>query len=96
MFFTNDQLKRYSRHIILKDVGARGKKKIRNAKILVVRTGGLGAPAAMYLAATGVGTLGLADFDVVELSNLQRQIIHSTADVGKVHCKMKCNRTPRQ
>lgn len=83
MTFTNEQLERYSRHIIIKDVGAKGQKKIRNAKVLVVGTGGLGAPAAMYLAAAGIGTIGLADFDVVELSNLQRQIIHSTADVGK-------------
>jgi thiamine biosynthesis protein ThiS len=81
--FNNEQLERYSRHIILKGVGAKGQKKIRNAKILVIGTGGLGSPAAMYLAAAGVGTIGLADFDVVELSNLQRQIIHSTADVGK-------------
>lgn len=81
--FTNEQLERYSRHIILKDVGVKGQKKIRNAKVLVIGTGGLGSPAAMYLAAAGVGTIGLADFDVVELSNLQRQIIHSTADVGK-------------
>lgn len=81
--FTNEQMERYSRHIILKDVGVKGQKKIRNAKVLVIGTGGLGAPAAMYLAAAGLGTIGLADFDVVELSNLQRQIIHSTADVGK-------------
>ncbi|MHC1759536.1 MAG: ThiF family adenylyltransferase [Negativicutes bacterium] len=83
MAFTNEQIERYSRHIILKDVGVKGQKKIRDAKVLIVGTGGLGAPAAMYLAAAGVGTIGLADFDVVELSNLQRQIIHSTADVGK-------------
>ncbi|HWR31280.1 MAG TPA: molybdopterin-synthase adenylyltransferase MoeB [Negativicutes bacterium] len=83
MAFTNEQMERYSRHIILKDVGVKGQKKIRNAKVLVIGTGGLGAPAAMYLAAAGLGTIGLADFDVVELSNLQRQIIHSTADVGK-------------
>ena len=81
--FTNDQMERYSRHLILKDVGAKGQKKIRQAKILIVGAGGLGAPAAMYLAAAGIGTIGLADFDVVELSNLQRQIIHATADVGK-------------
>ena len=81
--FTNEQLERYSRHIILKDVGVKGQKKIRNAKVLVIGTGGLGSPASMYLAAAGVGTIGLADSDVVELSNLQRQIIHSTADVGK-------------
>jgi len=81
--FTNEQMERYSRHILLKDVGVKGQRKIRNAKVLVIGTGGLGSPAAMYLAAAGVGTIGLADFDVVELSNLQRQIIHSTADVGK-------------
>lgn len=81
--FTNEQMERYSRHIILKDVGVKGQKKIQNAKVLIVGTGGLGAPAAMYLAAAGVGTIGLADFDTVDLSNLQRQIIHSTPDVGK-------------
>ena len=83
MAFTNEQLERYSRHIILKEVGAKGQKKLLNAKVLVIGAGGLGAPVAMYLAAAGVGTIGIADADVVDLSNLQRQIIHATADVGK-------------
>lgn len=83
MSLTNDQLERYSRHIILKDVGGKGQKKLLNSKVLIVGTGGLGAPAAMYLAAAGIGTIGLVDFDVVDLSNLQRQIIHQTKDVGK-------------
>ena len=83
MAFTNEQLERYSRHIILKKVGAKGQKKLLNAKVLIIGAGGLGAPAAMYLAAAGVGTIGIADADEVDLSNLQRQIIHTTADVGK-------------
>ena len=83
MAFTNEQLERYSRHIILKEVGARGQKKLLNAKVLIIGAGGLGAPAAMYLAAAGVGTIGIADADEVDLSNLQRQIIHTTADIGK-------------
>ena len=83
MAFTNEQLERYSRHIILKEVGAKGQKKLLNAKVLIIGTGGLGAPAAMYLAAAGVGTIGIADADEVDLSNLQRQIIHTTADIGK-------------
>lgn len=83
MAFTDEQLDRYSRHIILKEVGVKGQKKLLNSKILVIGTGGLGAPAAMFLAAAGVGTIGLVDYDVVELSNLQRQIIHYTQDVGK-------------
>ncbi|HPT90374.1 MAG TPA: molybdopterin-synthase adenylyltransferase MoeB [Acetivibrio sp.] len=83
MNFTNEQMERYSRHIILKDVGVKGQKKLLESKVLIVGTGGLGAPAAMFLAAAGVGTIGLVDFDAVELSNLQRQIIHLTKDVGK-------------
>ena len=82
MDFTDQQLERYSRHIILKDVGAEGQIKIRQAKVLVVGVGGLGAPVALYLAAAGVGTIGLVDGDVVDLSNLQRQVIHFTKDVG--------------
>ena len=83
MAFTNEHLERYSRHIILKEVGAKGQKKLLNAKVLIIGAGGLGAPAALYLAAAGVGTIGIADADEVDLSNLQRQVIHPTADVGK-------------
>lgn len=83
MAFSNEQLERYSRHIILKEIGVKGQKKLLNAKVLIIGAGGLGAPAAMYLAAAGVGTIGIADADEVDLSNLQRQIIHATDDVGK-------------
>lgn len=83
MNLSNEQLERYSRHIILKQVGGKGQEKILSGKVLVIGAGGLGAPAAMYLAAAGVGTLGLVDYDTVDLSNLQRQIIHQTKDVGK-------------
>ena len=74
MAFTNEQLERYSRHIILKEIGVKGQKKLLNAKVLIIGAGGLGAPVAMYLAAAGVGTIGIADADEVDLSNLQRQI----------------------
>ncbi len=87
MALTDEQIERYSRHIILKEVGAKGQKKLLNAKVLIIGAGGLGAPAAMYLAAAGVGTIGIADADEVDLSNLQRQIIHSTDDVGKAKVK---------
>ena len=80
--FTEEELLRYSRHILLKDVGVEGQEKIRNGKVLVVGAGGLGAPVALYLAAAGVGTIGIVDGDVVDLSNLQRQVIHFTSDVG--------------
>ena len=83
MAFTNEQLERYSRHIILKEIGVKGQKKLLNAKVLIIGAGGLGAPAALYLAAAGVGTIGIADADTVDLSNLQRQVIHATADIGK-------------
>ncbi len=83
MAFSNEQLERYSRQIILKEVGVKGQKKLLNAKVLIIGAGGLGAPCAMYLAAAGVGTIGIADADEVDLSNLQRQIIHATEDVGK-------------
>ncbi len=82
--FTPDEVRRYSRHLILPEFGARGQKKLRAAKVLVVGAGGLGSPAAMYLAAAGVGTLGLVDFDVVDVSNLQRQVLHGTPDVGRL------------
>lgn len=81
--FTEEQVYRYSRHIILQDVGGVGQKKLLKAKVLLVGAGGLGSPASMYLAAAGVGTLGLVDFDKVDLSNLQRQILHRTKDVGR-------------
>ena len=80
---TNEQLERYSRHIILSQVGGIGQKKILSSKVLIIGTGGLGSPAAMYLAAAGVGHIGLVDYDTVDLSNLQRQIIHQTCDVGR-------------
>lgn len=83
MNFTEDQIKRYSRHILLPEVGGKGQEKLLKAKVLVVGTGGLGSPASIYLAAAGVGTIGIVDSDVVDLSNLQRQILHSTPDVGR-------------
>ena len=83
MNLTEEQIERYSRHIILQDVGGAGQEKILNSKVLIIGTGGLGAPAALYLAAAGVGTLGIIDGDVVDVSNLQRQVIHFTPDVNK-------------
>jgi molybdopterin-synthase adenylyltransferase len=83
MPFTDEELERYSRHIILKEIGVKGQKKIMNGSVLIIGAGGLGAPAAMYLAAAGVGRIGIADADVVDLSNLQRQVIHTTGDLGK-------------
>lgn len=83
MPFTNEQLERYSRHIILKEIGVKGQKKLMKGSVLIIGAGGLGAPAALYLAAAGVGKIGIVDADVVDLSNLQRQVIHTTADVGK-------------
>jgi len=81
---TNEEIARYSRHLILPEVGYEGQQKLKAAKVLAVGTGGLGAPLALYLAAAGVGTIGLVDFDTVDASNLQRQVIHSTATVGKL------------
>src|SRR4051794_1060759 len=78
-----DEIQRYGRHLILPEVGMEGQKKLKAARVLLIGTGGLGAPLGMYLAAAGVGTLGLVDFDVVDFSNLQRQIIHGTSDVGR-------------
>jgi Dinucleotide-utilizing enzymes involved in molybdopterin and thiamine biosynthesis family 2 len=80
--FTEEQIKRYARHIILPEVGGKGQEKLLNSKVLVIGAGGLGSPAILYLAAAGVGTIGIVDFDVVDLSNLQRQIIHNTERVG--------------
>ena len=81
--FTEAQIERYSRHIILKEVGGKGQKKLLAGKVLIIGAGGLGSPVALYLAAAGVGTIGIADADVVDLSNLQRQVIHHTTDIGK-------------
>lgn len=83
MNLTEEQIKRYSRHIILEDVGVEGQERIFNGKVLIIGAGGLGSPAALYLAAAGVGTIGLIDGDVVDLTNLQRQVIHFTPDLNK-------------
>ncbi len=83
MDFTEEQIERYSRHIILPEVGGRGQAKLLKSKVFVLGAGGLGSPALLYLAAAGVGTIGMADGDCVDLSNLQRQIIHNTGKVGK-------------
>jgi adenylyltransferase/sulfurtransferase len=80
---TLDEVRRYSRHLIIPDVGMAGQKRLKNAKVLVIGAGGLGSPALLYLAAAGVGTLGIAEFDEVDESNLQRQIIHGQSDIGK-------------
>jgi sulfur-carrier protein adenylyltransferase/sulfurtransferase len=80
---SNDEIRRYSRHLILPDIGVDGQKRLKAAKVLLIGTGGLGAPVAMYLAAAGVGTLGLVDFDTVDISNLQRQIIHGESTIGQ-------------
>src|SRR5438874_1914181 len=80
---TKEEVARYSRHLIIPDVGVNGQKRLKNAKVLVIGAGGLGSPALLYLAAAGVGTLGIVDFDVVDESNLQRQVIHGQSDVGR-------------
>ncbi|MBX6723987.1 MAG: ThiF family adenylyltransferase, partial [Dactylosporangium sp.] len=78
-----DEIRRYSRHLIIPDVATTGQKRLKNARVLCVGAGGLGSPALMYLAAAGVGTLGIVDFDTVDESNLQRQVIHGVSDVGR-------------
>ncbi|MBP5606219.1 MAG: ThiF family adenylyltransferase, partial [Ruminiclostridium sp.] len=80
---TNEEIKRYSRHLLLKEVGVKGQRRLKGAKVLIVGLGGLGTPLAQYLAAAGVGTLGLIDYDEVEESNLQRQVIHGSRDIGR-------------
>src|SRR5437879_11326782 len=79
-----DEVERYARHIVLREVGGPGQAALKEASVLVVSAGGLGAPALMYLAAAGVGQLGVVDDDVVSLSNLQRQVIHTTPDIGRL------------
>ena len=80
---TDKQLQRYSRHILLEEIGEQGQEKLLRSKVLIIGAGGLGSPAALYLAAAGVGTIGIADGDRVSLSNLQRQILHNSSDVWK-------------
>ena len=80
---TRDEVARYSRHLIIPDLGLDGQKRLKNARVLVIGAGGLGSPTLLYLAAAGVGTIGIVEFDVVDESNLQRQIIHGQSDIGK-------------
>src|SRR6202042_1545708 len=80
---SNEEILRYSRHLIMPEVGMEGQLKLKNAKVLMVGAGGLGAPLGLYLAASGVGRVGIVDFDVVDYTNLQRQVIHGTKDVGR-------------
>src|SRR3954468_3803824 len=83
MDLTSAERQRYSRHLLLPEVGEEGQRRLKSARVLCVGAGGLGSPAALYLAAAGVGTIGLVDFDVVDETNLQRQIVHGTSTVGK-------------
>jgi molybdopterin/thiamine biosynthesis adenylyltransferase len=84
MSLSDEELERYARHIVLREVGGTGQARLRAAKVLVIGAGGLGSPALLYLAAAGIGTIGIVDFDTVSLSNLQRQIAHATGDVGRL------------
>src|ERR671913_1262266 len=83
MSLSPDEIERYARHLVLRDVGGPGQAKLKAARVLVIGAGGLGAPLIQYLAAAGIGTLGIVDDDAVSLSNLQRQVIHATPDVGR-------------
>src|ERR1700761_981376 len=83
MRLSDDELERYARHIVLREVGGTGQAKLKAARVLVVGAGGLGSPALLYLAAAGIGTIGIVDDDTVSLSNLQRQIAHATRDIGR-------------
>ena len=80
---TDEQVERYSRHIMLKEIGGKGQERLLNSRVMIIGAGGLGSPVALYLAAAGIGNIGIADADVVELSNLQRQITHHTGDIGR-------------
>ena len=92
MAFTDDQIFRYSRHILLANVGGKGQQKLLDSKVLIIGAGGLGSPIALYLAAAGVGTIGLVDGDVVDLSNLQRQIAHHTSDINRLKVESAGNK----
>lgn len=92
MGFSDGEVERYARHLVLREVGGPGQQKLKAARVLLVGMGGLGAPAALYLAAAGVGTLGLADPDTVSLSNLQRQVLYQTADVGRSKVEVAAER----
>lgn len=92
MGFSDDEVERYARHLVLREIGGQGQQKLKAARVLLVGAGGLGAPAALYLAAAGVGTLGLADPDTVSLSNLQRQVLYQTADVGRSKVEVAAER----
>lgn len=87
MEFTREQQERYARHFVLQEAGREGQEKLLNSRVLIIGAGGLGSPVSMYLAAAGVGTIGIADADAVDLSNLQRQIAHGSADIGKAKVK---------
>ena len=80
---SNDEILRYCRHLIMPEVGMEGQVKLKSAKVLMIGTGGLGAPLGLYLAAAGIGKIGLVDFDTVDVTNLQRQVIHGTSDIGR-------------
>lgn len=90
--FTEEQIRRYSRHIVLKEVGGKGQTRLLNAKVLLVGAGGLGSPVALYLAAAGVGTLGVVDHDRVDMSNLQRQVLHSLKDLDRLKVESAADR----
>ena len=81
---SNEEVARYSRHLIIPDVGMDGQKRLKNAKVLVIGAGGLGSPTLLYLAAAGIGTIGIVEFDIVDESNLQRQVIHGQSDIGRL------------
>ena len=92
MDFTEEQIERYSRQIVLKEVGGRGQKKLLDSKITVIGCGGLGSPITYYLTAAGIGSITLVDFDRVDLSNLQRQILHYTSDINKMKTQSACEK----
>ena len=92
MSFSDGEVERYARHLVLREVGGSGQQKLKTSRVLLVGAGGLGAPAALYLAAAGIGTLGLADPDMVSLSNLQRQVLYQTADLGRLKVEVAAER----